>query len=55
MVFEGADFAVNNEQRGWNGQFRGQDCQAGIYVWYAEVEYIDGFEQVVQGNTALIR
>ncbi|MBK8967806.1 MAG: gliding motility-associated C-terminal domain-containing protein [Lewinellaceae bacterium] len=55
LVYEDADFAVNDEQRGWNGIFRGQDAQAGIYVWYAEVEYLDGFEQVIRGNTALIR
>jgi gliding motility-associated-like protein len=55
LVYEDFDFAVNDQQRGWNGQFRGQDSQAGIYVWYAEVEYIDGFEEVVRGNTALIR
>ncbi len=55
LVFEDTDFPVNNVQRGWNGQFRGKNCQAGMYVWYAEVEYLDGFEQVLQGNTALIR
>lgn len=55
LVYEDADFKVNDEQRGWDGVFRGQDAQAGVYVWYAEVEYLDGFEQVLRGNTALIR
>jgi len=55
LVYEDVDFPVNDPQRGWDGAFRGQNCQSGIYVWYAEVEYLDGFEQAVQGNTALIR
>ena len=55
LVYEDADFAVNDEQRGWNGQFRDQEAQTGTYVWYVEVEYLDGFQQVQRGNTALIR
>jgi len=55
LLYEDFDFAVNDAQRGWNGTFRGENCQAGVYVWYAEVEYQDGFDQVVQGNTTLIR
>ncbi len=55
LVYEDLDFPVNDTQRGWNGTFRGENCQAGVYVWYAEVEYIDGFRQSAQGNTTLIR
>lgn len=55
LVFEDLDFPVNDTQRGWDGTFRGQNCLSGVYVWYAEVEYIDGFRQTAQGNTTLIR
>jgi len=55
LVYEDLDFPVNDVLRGWNGTFRGQNCQSGVYVWHAEVEYIDGFRQTAQGNTTLIR
>ncbi|TNE59211.1 MAG: T9SS type B sorting domain-containing protein [Bacteroidetes bacterium] len=55
LVYEDLDFNVNDQQRGWDGNFRGDPCQTGVYVWYAEVEYLDGFEQSIRGNTTLIR
>lgn len=55
LVYEDLDFPVNTGDRGWNGTFRGADCPEGVYVWYVEVEYLDGFEQVLRGNTTLIR
>ncbi|MCC6460185.1 MAG: gliding motility-associated C-terminal domain-containing protein [Saprospiraceae bacterium] len=55
LVYEDRDFTVNDESRGWDGQFRGQECPPGVYVWYLEVEYLDGFGQSVNGHTTLIR
>lgn len=55
LVYEDRDFAPNNESRGWDGVFRGQDCQPGVYVWYVEVEYQDGYIEAKRGNTTLIR
>lgn len=55
LVYEDTNFEVNDQQRGWNGTFRGQDCQGGVYVWYVEVEYLDGFTRVLRGDTTLIR
>ncbi|MFN0013635.1 MAG: gliding motility-associated C-terminal domain-containing protein [Saprospiraceae bacterium] len=55
LVYEDFDFAANDALRGWDGTFRGQLCQSGVYIWYAEVEYLDGFSQTVQGDTALVR
>ncbi|MEM8907305.1 MAG: gliding motility-associated C-terminal domain-containing protein, partial [Bacteroidota bacterium] len=33
LVFEARDFAINNEEIGWNGQFRGKQMNTGVYVW----------------------
>lgn len=55
LVYEDLDFPVNDEQRGWNGQFRGKNAQTGVYVWYVEAEYADGFVESLRGNTTLIR
>lgn len=55
LLFEDADFQVNDAARGWDGLFRGQPCDAGTYVWQAEVEYWDGYREVAAGGTVLVR
>ena len=55
LVFEQRDFPVNSDQYGWDGVFRGQNSPAGVYVWYVEVEYLDGFEPTHRGHSTLIR
>ncbi len=55
LVFEDLEVPVNDASRGWDGQWRGSPCQAGVYVWYVEAEYLDGYEQALKGNTTLIR
>jgi hypothetical protein len=46
---------VNDAAAGWDGTFRGKNSQAGIYAWYAEVEFIDGFVVVLKGDITLLR
>jgi gliding motility-associated-like protein len=55
LVYEDQNFGVNENNRGWNGQFRSKDCDPGVYVWYLEVLYNDGFTDQLHGNTTLIR
>ena len=55
LVFEDRDFNVNDPARGWDGQWRGQDSAAGVYVWYLEAVYPDGYEEALQGEVMLIR
>ncbi|MFN0176339.1 MAG: choice-of-anchor L domain-containing protein [Saprospiraceae bacterium] len=55
VVFQLKDFAFNDESMGWDGTFRNQPCDPGIYVWILEVEYVDGVREVYKGNTTLIR
>ncbi|MDX1911580.1 MAG: choice-of-anchor L domain-containing protein [Saprospiraceae bacterium] len=55
MVFQLKDFAFNDDTKGWDGTFRDQPCDPGVYVWLLEVEYVDGVREVFQGNTTLIR
>jgi gliding motility-associated-like protein len=55
LVFQLKDFAFNDDTKGWDGDFRGQPCDPGVYVWVLEVEYVDGVREVFKGNTTLIR
>jgi hypothetical protein len=40
---------------GWTGKVRGEDGQAGVYVWYAVVEFIDGEVIEYKGDVTLVR
>lgn len=55
QVFEARDFAPNDDAYGWDGFFRGQPAQTGVYTWYVEVEYRDGYKERQRGNTTLGR
>lgn len=55
IVYEARDFPFNDEQTGWDGTFRGQPMDPGVYVWVLEVEYVDGETEVYKGNATLIR
>ena len=55
LVFEDRNFSVNDPARGWDGQWRGEECAAGVYAWYLEAEYPDGYEEALKGAVMLIR
>jgi len=54
-VFERTGFAPNDYLQGWDGRYRGQPVLPGVYVWYAEVEYHDGFVLRMQGDVTVVR
>lgn len=39
----------------WAGTFHGKDMDAGIYVWYAEVQFVDGEVVFLEGEVLLVR
>ena len=55
LVYEYADFLPNTPAHGWDGTFQSQVMNPDVFVWYAEVEFIDGEVIVLKGDVALIR
>ena len=55
LLYEVHDFNINDENAGWDGTFKGQTMNSGLYVWYLEAEYIDGAKDTLKGSTTLIR
>ncbi len=49
-----SDFNVN-EYTGWDGMYRGKEADIGVYVWTAEVTFIDGTTQIFMGDIVLSR
>ena len=54
-VFERFNFAPNDPTLGWDGLVRGSKGQPGVYVYYAEVEFIDGETILYKGDVTLMR
>lgn len=54
-LYEAADFAPNDPTYGWDGNFRGEPMNAGIYVYYAEIETITGQQLLLKGELTLMR
>ncbi|MBK7343182.1 MAG: gliding motility-associated C-terminal domain-containing protein [Saprospiraceae bacterium] len=40
---------------GWNGQYRGQQMDPGVYVYVVEVVFIDGSERLYKGDLQIMR
>ena len=55
LMYEATEFPVNSNSVGWDGNFRGKEMPAGVYVWYLEALYIDGNTESFKGNTTLVR
>jgi gliding motility-associated-like protein len=54
-LYEAANFPINDPVTGWDGKFRDKDMPAGVYVWYLEVDFVDGVREVYKGETTLVR
>jgi gliding motility-associated-like protein len=55
QVFEARDFAPNDPTAGWNGLHQGQMMDPGVFVYLAEVEFVDGEVVIYEGDVTLIR
>lgn len=55
MMWEAGGFMVNDPDIGWNGEFKGQEMPAGVYVWHMNVIFQDGREESMAGSFTLIR
>lgn len=54
LVFAGTDLPPNDAHSGWNGFFKGELMNPGVYVWIAEIEYLDGEVLYLTGDLTLV-
>ncbi|MDO8365519.1 MAG: gliding motility-associated C-terminal domain-containing protein [Saprospiraceae bacterium] len=53
-VFVRKNFQPNDESLGWDGTFRGALLGPAVFVWAAEVEYVDGEVEVIYGDVTVV-
>jgi len=55
IVFESINTSPNNPASGWDGSMNGEELNQGIFVYFVEVEFIDGVRRPYSGELTLIR
>ncbi|MEM1320784.1 MAG: gliding motility-associated C-terminal domain-containing protein [Bacteroidota bacterium] len=55
LIFESRDGFPNSDEHGWKGIYRGADMDAGVYLYTAEIRFIDDVVRVFKGDVTLVR
>jgi len=55
LLYEARDFEVNDASAGWDGTFKGDLVNSGVFVWQLLVTYEDGMQETFFGESTLIR
>ncbi len=55
LLFEAENFGTNDPEQGWDGTYRGRDLNPGVFVYVAEIEFIDGISIPYKGDVTLMR
>ena len=55
LLVEAGPLRPNEPILGWDGSFRGTAMAPAVFVFYAEVEFVDGLIELVKGDVVLLR
>ena len=55
MVHERINFQGDDDSAAWDGTFNGKALPSGVFVYFLEVEFIDGALEVFSGDVLLVR
>ncbi len=55
IVFEQDNLDFNNPQSGWDGTHKGNVMNPGVYIYVAQIIYVDGSRAIEQGEFTLVR
>ncbi len=53
LLYESNDFQINDSQKGWDGFFNGKKMNPGVYIYLAQLTFIDGVEEQYSGDVLL--
>ena len=55
IQFDQTDILPNDPTVGWDGTFNGKDNDPAVFVYWAEIQFIDGRTEVLKGSFTLVR
>ena len=53
-LYEATNFPPNDKNFGWTGYLNGQKMNPGVFVYFAQVEFIDGVKIMFKGDVSLL-
>ncbi len=54
IQFASRTAVFNDPKSGWDGRRNGKAVPEGVYLWKAEIEFIDGIREVLVGNVTVV-
>ncbi len=54
-VFKAENFQPNDPAHGWDGKHRGEVLKSAVFVYFAEIEFVDGKVELFEGDVILMR
>ena len=54
QLFDAHDFQPNQAAFGWDGTYKGEQMQPAVFVYFVEVEFIDGARIIYKGDVNLL-
>lgn len=55
QLFVNKNFLPDDPSLGWQGDYKGEYMNPGVYVWWAEVELVDGQKILLKGDVTVVR
>ncbi len=55
VVYELSNFFLMAPEDGWDGRFKGELMNPAVFVFYAEVEFLDGHVEVYKGDVSIVK
>lgn len=55
LVYQGENFYPNDPGSSWDGKFNGHPMNPGVFVFVAEIEFIDGITEIFKGEVVLLK
>ena len=52
-IFQANDFQPNDASFGWDGTFKGEKLNPGVFVYFAEIEFSDGLKIIYKGDVTI--
>ncbi len=53
-VYQYFNFEPNNPAYGWDGMHRNQKMDPAVFIWFAEIEFVDGRIELFKGDVTLM-
>jgi len=55
LLVDQNDLEPNDPALGWDGRINGEKAPPSVFVYFAEIEFVDGATEVFRGDVALVR